>query len=264
MKWSALPLVFCLSLVTSTVSADSLLQRKTFSKAEASALVQKDLSAIETLQFTQTSKAFQRYFGTAGGRSLANYIRSKTKSIEFGILPIGSIARASDGKLTLDTEFVHASPVQRWFLLIHETRHNESRAWQHVMCPTPYRFTFGGSTYDLNELAGRLSGGYGCDASGDGAYAVTYTFLRAIAESCTNCSAEMRADAGRLAYTEGLIRILDPQAAKQLVEDASSAAGDVVSGAGEDESGASDAVQKAKHQLKAIEAAGTARARKNR
>lgn len=180
-------------------------------------LIQKDLSALEALQFSRVSPLHSSVFGDANGHSLVKYITNRTREFQVTTLPKGVEARAADGILQVDESYLKKSQVLRWYTLIHESTHNEISTPDHVLCPNNGVFVFNNVAYNLKSPRNTLPGSLACDDKVFGAYGIGYIFTQSILESCLNCSKEMKGEALQVGLTYGLLRISEPVSAEALV-----------------------------------------------
>lgn len=180
-----------------------------------------DVDHLTLLQIKAKTPLFERFFGATGSQGILNYISSLVKNLSWlENPPEGVIAAASDGIMFLTEGYIDSSMPQigRWGVLIHESRHLVGGGWPHTWCPSPYYFVLGLSSYRIPELD-QLSVA-ACDESEMGAYGIQYTFLRAVAESCSNCTDKVIMDARFFSDIDGMIRISNAKAALRLLEGA--------------------------------------------
>jgi hypothetical protein len=114
-------------------------------------------------------------------------------------------------------KFVTSMPqIERWAVLIHEARHNESPTnWPHVLCPKTFSVNKKPIVTPWGEA---LAGKYACDDKALGSYGITIVMARNIELHCDNCSKELKTQAGQYARSI-LLRIINPQAITILKKD---------------------------------------------
>lgn len=184
-------------------------------------LFQKDLDLISYLKFTATAPLFQRFFQPSNAIGLQNFIEKRVHKISWEPnAPEGVTAAANgNGILFLTREYADNYPqIARISVIIHEAKHLEPETWDHQWCRQPYLFQLDQLLYripELNQVSVKA-----CDRTELGAYGIQYTFLRAIAESCSNCTDKIKMDARLYSVPDGLIRIDDARAAARLIEGA--------------------------------------------
>lgn len=185
---------------------------------EAHMLISSDLKALSALQFENVSVAHKKIFESADGRGLARFFASRMNDLSLSDAPDLVVSTNRKGAMRVGPDFFQVPQIVRWSALIHEAAHNDVDRPDHVACPSTATLTFAGQTYSFpqNPKSGELA----CDATGDGGYGVQYAFLMSIAESCSNCTPQMKKAAGRYALMDVLIRITDKAAQNRLVSEA--------------------------------------------
>lgn len=181
-----------------------------------------DIDNVSLLQFRARTPLFERFFGTSGSLGIENYITGLVKNISWlDNPPEGVMAAASDGVMFLSKGYISSSipQVGRLGIVIHEARHLARGGWPHTWCPSPYHFVIGMSAYRIPELDHLEVAA--CDDTELGAYGVQYAFLRAVAESCSNCTDKVIMDAKFFSDVDGIVRISNAKAAARLLEGAS-------------------------------------------
>lgn len=184
---------------------------------------QMDVSALSQVRIKSKASLFKSFFGSSDSSGIQRFITTRVKNIGYSSqVPEGVLAAAGEGVMFL-TPAYHASDspqVSRLAVVVHEARHLDQSPWAHVWCPSPYYFTLGSRAYRVPELEHVPI--QACDDTEYGAYGVQYTFLRAIGESCSNCTDKVKMDARLFSDVDGMVRITDPKAAARLLEGASS------------------------------------------
>ena len=181
-------------------------------------LIRSDVESLSRLKFSKVSRAHMAFFGSSSGNALVEFIKKRTKRIEWTETDDLVIASASNGTLWISERYAELDQVHRWAVLIHESRHNESAGWNHVKCPNPYIFTFDEVSYRF-PVFDEYSGTLGCDNTSDGAYGVEHAFLQSIFETCVNCTKEMKNEATKLMFSSGYLRIINSDAATKAFID---------------------------------------------
>lgn len=183
----------------------------------AKQVIEQDFQAISHLAFGSVSPLHQKTFGSGSPSDIVRFFNSRTRIIRWGREDDARIlARAGGGALIVGEQlFSEISSLFRVSVLLHEAKHNERKHWAHAPCPSPYMVRYFDSSFpipSLDEVDEEV-----CDRTENGAYGVTYIFLRTIAESCTNCSAEMKLEARVLSAYNALAMIADKAATERLI-----------------------------------------------
>ena len=219
-------MIFVFNIFSSNVFADN--GEDQLSKAMK--LFYSDLEQLGKLEFSKLSSAHINFFGESkSGRDLVIFITKRIKTIMWDeSLPDDVGARTVNGNLVVGTAYLQDNQVGRWNILIHEARHSESSAFDHVECSFPYEFTFNSEIY-IFDIMKEFSGKKGCDDTHNGAYSLGYTFLRSIAQSCINCTEDDKSEAKLKAVFSGILRIVEPSSADAIYHLANlTAEGDLV------------------------------------
>lgn len=219
---------FILLLNASLVS--SALAKKTASFSQTINLMQDDIDLARSLSFRAYSPFFRTLFVNKRGKvDFDAFLNDRIKRSVWRQKPDPSaVLYASNQTITLTPSYNMDRPfVYRFAAVLHEARHAEKTAtgigaWQHHRCDgNPYRFTIAGiKNWSVTSPFLTTASIPACDDSSQGAYAVGFAFLNAVAEACTNCSKELRSEASFYAAT-ALMRISDPHAARELIKNAS-------------------------------------------
>lgn len=188
---------------------------------QARSLAQIDLETIGQMRFRTVSPNHLRMFGGSKGSDIVEFFNSRVRSIVWKDNPT-AFASGFDGKMFVGREFLKLTRQSfRLAALVHEARHSEGHDantedyWPHRNCSSPSFF----EAFDFKIRLPRLDGmTFACDESDEGAYAVTYVFLRSIAEACGNCSEELKNQARVDSATQALSSIINPKAAERLIQ----------------------------------------------
>jgi hypothetical protein len=183
--------------------------------------IESDFNAVSQFSFSNVSPLFQELFDGQEASDVTRFFFKRVTSFSWDPSLTGNIlASAAPGTthITVGPALFDSSipQIYRISTLIHEARHNESKRWGHVGCNSDYTFKLDGIVFPETRLAHT----YACDRSAKGAYGIEYVFLRAIVNSCTNCTEKMKLDAKLYGDYEALVRIDNSSAAEALVRGA--------------------------------------------
>jgi hypothetical protein len=183
--------------------------------------IESDFNAVSQFSFSNVSPLFQKIFDGQEAADVTRFFLKRVTSFSWDpSLTDIILASASPGTthITVGPALLNSSipQVYRISTFIHEARHNESKRWGHVPCKSDYSFKLDDIVFPETRLAQALF----CDRYANGAYGVQYVFLRAIVNSCTNCTEKMKLDAKLYGDYEALVRIDNSSAAEALVRGA--------------------------------------------
>jgi hypothetical protein len=193
------------------------------------AQVLQDLTFVEGLQGNATSSVYVSIFGknTLSGTDLKSFFEKRISKVNMdGCGGGGGVAACVEPNVDMNTMFLTKNYVTfsvpqifRLSIIFHESRHTEAAHdnWFHVNCPVPYRDESGHDIVGI--ISGlKMEGLPACDTVIAGAYGLQATFLKNIANVCTNCSEKTLMDA-ELFGNDTIRRISDLPARKKLKDD---------------------------------------------
>jgi hypothetical protein len=192
--------------------------------AGAKDLFNSDLAALSTLEFENVSPNHLKIFGSEKAVDIVNFIKRRIKDVTFITKtkwaddPNNSLLAQTwpNGKMEVTAAFFKKPQVDRISTIIHEARHAELKDWPHVRCPKPYIFSVDNKSYRIpSDPSAGLE--VSCDMTDQGAYAIQYTFLSSVAESCINCFDDVRQEAELYSIYNILFKIVDGTSATRLI-----------------------------------------------
>ena len=115
---------------------------------------------------------FEALFGFPfNGPDLVDWLLRRTTKISHGGGRLAANHQGGKRLVLSDVFFQKLSPLERFYLLIHEARHSDSGGFPHVPCPAAYPFV--SATQPQMDLEAEAA----CDDRPDGAYAFQAAFL---------------------------------------------------------------------------------------
>jgi hypothetical protein len=177
--------------------------------------IEDDMSKVLSLQFSNLSEIYKNIFGGSSAQNITTYFSDRIKKICWNEKVELAATDKAQGIMYVGPQFLNIPQVYRVSTSIHEASHIDVA--DHENCPSEYSFKIFGLSFRFDTLDKKESS---CDGETLGAYSVQYIFMRAITNSCTNCSKEMKLDAEIYGDHQALIRITDPIAAQNLIEKA--------------------------------------------
>ncbi|WP_411824835.1 hypothetical protein [Leptospira sp. 'Mane'] len=162
------PFTFSLSAQESKLSLkDSKTLKETYRYIESLEPSRLRISKQTYNRYTNFETHFHFHYS---GKKLSKWIQSRIRNYSKGSTG-DFIAYFHDGEVVLGKSFFQLPKLDRALILLHEARHADGKEYSHVPCPENFRFL---NARDLNIVP---SGKKGCDATLDGGYGLTASFL---------------------------------------------------------------------------------------